>query len=153
MSLPSSPLPATTEDESPAGAIFDLVALAAGFPGHAATMLLDQRLVDRPNASVRVFRVYQPTPAHLHRCSDEQLLLLSGRATFWVGDPATAADYGPGSLMVFPRNTPHATPVILEHPLVFLAIDTPRRDPVDIHFLDPEDGSPQSFIAALPERP
>jgi hypothetical protein len=35
---------------------------------------------------------------------------------------------------------------MLEGPVVFLAIDTPRRDPKDIVFVDPADGTPESFI-------
>jgi hypothetical protein len=38
---------------------------------------------------------------------------------------------------------------ILEAPLVFLAIDTPRRDPRDITFVNPADGTPDTFIRAL----
>jgi hypothetical protein len=42
----------------------------------------------------------------------------------------------------------HAQPKILQDPVVFLAIDTPRRDPKDIVFVNPEDGTPESFIRA-----
>jgi len=45
-------------------------------------------------------------------------------------------------LLFFKRGTAHAQPKILEHPVVFLSIDTPRRDPKDIVFLNPEDGTP-----------
>jgi len=30
---------------------------------------------------------------------------------------------------------------------VFLSIDTPRRDPTDIIFVDPNDGTPATFMA------
>ncbi len=40
----------------------------------------------------------------------------------------------------------HAQPDIFDRPVVFLAIDTPRRDPRDIIFVNPEDGTPESFI-------
>jgi hypothetical protein len=30
--------------------------------------------------------------------------------------------------------------------VVFLALDTPRRDPKNIIFVDPKDGTPESFI-------
>ena len=40
----------------------------------------------------------------------------------------------------------HALPDIIEAPLVFLSIDTPRRDPKDIIFVDPADGTPESFV-------
>lgn len=134
--------------------IFHLPELAATFPEHADTLLLDRYLVDNPTASTRLFRVYGPTPAHLHQHSDEHLLILSGRGTFWIGDPSSAQDLGPGTLLVFARNTTHATPAILEHPLIVLAIDTPRRDPTDIHFLDPAAGTPDTFIreTSAPQR-
>ena len=136
----------TQRPTSSAPALFDLHAIAATFPDNAESLLLDHYLTDTPTVSTRLFRVYRPTPAHLHRLSDEHLLLLSGRATMWVGHPSTAADLGPGALLLFPRGTPHATPAILESPLVFLAIDIPRRDPSDIHFLDPTDGTPETFL-------
>ena len=62
-------------------------------------------------------------------------------------DPATEAKFKPGQLLFFARNTVHAMPKLFEHPVVFLSVDTPRRDPMDIIFVNPEDGSPQSFMA------
>jgi hypothetical protein len=38
-------------------------------------------------------------------------------------------------------------PEIFEEPLVFLSIDAPRREPTDIIFVDPRDGSPETFMA------
>ena len=38
--------------------------------------------------------------------------------------------------------------VHIEAPLIFLSIDTPRRDPRDVIFVKPEDGTPESFIQA-----
>ena len=32
-------------------------------------------------------------------------------------------------------------------PVTFLSIDTPRRAPTDIVFVNPEDGSPATFMA------
>jgi hypothetical protein len=37
-------------------------------------------------------------------------------------------------------------PDIIEGPVAFLAIDTPRRNPKDIIFVNPEDGTSASFI-------
>jgi hypothetical protein len=37
-------------------------------------------------------------------------------------------------------------PEIHTTPVVFLAIDTPRRIPTDIIFLDPADGTPAGFV-------
>jgi hypothetical protein len=39
-------------------------------------------------------------------------------------------------------------PEILEVPVIFLSIDTPRRDPKDVIFVNPQDGTPESFIQA-----
>jgi hypothetical protein len=48
------------------------------------------------------------------------------------------------------RGTVHALPDIFEWPVVFLSIDTPRRDPKDIIFVNPEDGTPEKFIRQRP---
>ncbi|SFK32042.1 cupin domain-containing protein [Methylorubrum salsuginis] len=126
---------------------FDIHAIARGLPDAAATLLVDAYLSDRPAASVRVFRVYRPTPPHTHATCDEVLVCLSGRGTFWMGDAASEAEFGPGHLLLFDRNTVHALPKILEEPLVFLSVDTPRRAPTDIVFVNPEDGTPATFMA------
>jgi hypothetical protein len=47
----------------------------------------------------------------------------------------------------------HALPKILENPVIFISIDAPRRDPKDIIFVNPEDGTPESFIRADNARP
>ncbi|RRA49915.1 cupin domain-containing protein [Acidipila sp. EB88] len=109
-------------------------------------MLLDRYLVDRGESSARVFRVYRATPAHFHRHCDEHLYVLSGRGTFWTVDRATESAFAPGHFLFFGRGTVHAMPTLLEHPVVFLAIDTPRRHPEDVCFIDTEDGTAASFI-------
>lgn len=126
---------------------FDVHAIAADLPATAKTLLVDTYLTDRPAASARVFRVYRPTPPHYHATCDEYLYVLSGRGTFWMGDASTQAEFGPGQLLFFEKNTVHAIPDIHEEPLVFLSIDTPRREPTDIIFVNPEDGSPETFMA------
>jgi mannose-6-phosphate isomerase-like protein (cupin superfamily) len=125
---------------------FNLNQVAKSFPDTAETMLLDTYLTDEMAASSRVFRVYRETPAHYHEGSDEYLYVLSGRGTFWMGDPSNGAEFGPGDLLFFKRRVVHALPSILETPVVFLAIDTPRRDPKDIIFVNPADGTPETFI-------
>jgi hypothetical protein len=62
-------------------------------------------------------------------------------------DPATTAEFGPGPLLVFESGRVHALPEILAEPVVFLSVDTPRRAPTDIIFVNPEDGSPETFMA------
>ena len=126
---------------------FDVKAIAAKFPETASTLLIDHYLTDREAASARLFRVYKPTPPHYHASCDEYLFVLSGRGTFWMEDPSTEAEFAPGELLFFQRGTVHAIPKLLEEPVVFLSVDTPRRDPKDIIFVNPEDGSPETFMA------
>ena len=125
---------------------FDLNQIARTFPETADTLLLDTYLTDEEAASARVFRVYRETPAHYHEGSDEYLYVLSGRGTFWMGDSSNGAEFGPGDLLFFKRRVVHALPRMIEGPVVFLAIDTPRRDPKDIIFVNPEDGTPETFV-------
>ena len=125
---------------------FDLNQVARTFPDTADTLLLDTYLTDEEAASARVFRVYRETPAHYHAGSDEYLYVLSGRGTFWMGDSSNGAEFGPGDLLFFKRRIIHALPKLIEGPVVFLAIDTPRRDPKDIIFVNPEEGTPETFI-------
>ncbi len=125
---------------------FDITQIAGSFPDTAETMLLDKYLSDKPEASSRVFRVYTPTPAHYHVHCDEHLYVLSGRGVMWIEDAANAEPFEPGIFLVFKRGTVHAMPEITEGPVVFLSVDTPRRQPADIVFVDPADGTPQSFI-------
>ena len=125
---------------------FNIAEIAASLPETATTLLVDRYLTDGPSASARVFRVYRPTPPHYHAQCDEYLYVFSGRGTFWMGDATRKAAFGPGELLHFERGVIHALPDILEEPLVFLSIDTPRRDPKDVIFVDPADGTPESFI-------
>lgn len=128
--------------------IFDVAAIAAALPASAATLLADTYLTDRPAASARVFRVYRPTPPHYHETCDEYLYCLSGRGTFWMGDASTVAPFTAGQLLFFEKGTVHAMPQIEPgEPVVFLSIDTPRRAPTDIVFVNPQDGSPATFMA------
>lgn len=135
-----------THDQQQATGRFDIAEIAASFPADAETLLLDRYLTDTPHASSRVFRVYKPTPPHYHVNSDEYLFVVSGRGTFWMEDPATIAEFAPGQLLFFRRGIIHALPDMLEGPIVFLSVDAPRRDPKDIVFVNPEDGTPESFV-------
>ena len=134
-------------DEPVSTGRFDIGAIAGAFPQSSTTLLVDEYLTNREQASSRVFRVYRPTPAHYHATCDEYLYVFSGRGTFWMKDPATEAEFKPGQLLFFERGTVHAMPKLFDHPVVFLSIDTPRRDPLDIIFVDQKDGTPQSFMA------
>ena len=132
---------------------FDIAVIAASLPAAAATLLVDRYLTDREAASARVFRVYKPTPPHYHAGCDEYLYVVSGRGTFWMGDESSKAEFAPGQLLFFERGTVHALPDILQEPVVFLSIDTPRRDPKDVIFVNPADGTPESFIQESRARP
>jgi len=107
---------------------FDVNEIAGSLPDHAESRLLDKYLVDRKVASARVFRVYRETPPHYHAQSDEYLYVISGKGTFWMGTPANGGAFEPGHFLFFRRGTIHALPEILEAPVVFLALDAPRRD-------------------------
>ena len=127
---------------------FDLRAIAAALPETADTLLVDHYLTDRDAASARVFRVYRGTPPHYHANSDEYLYVLSGRGTFWMGDASDLAEFGPGDLLFFRRGIVHALPDLFEQPVVFFSVDAPRRDPKDVIFVNPGDGTPEGFIQA-----
>ena len=134
------------QDRNPSNtATFDLQAIARNFPATAATMLIDTRLTDEVHASSRVFRVYSPVAAHYHITCDEYLLVLSGRAKFFFGDDEPF-ELGPGQLIFFRQSTVHGITKILEEPFVVLAVDTPRRDPTDVHFVNPTAGTAETFI-------
>ncbi|HUN85897.1 MAG TPA: cupin domain-containing protein [Terracidiphilus sp.] len=120
--------------------------IAKSFPETAETLLLDTYLTNEAAASARVFRVYRGTPPHYHAGCDEYLYVLMGRGTFWMGDASNGAEFTSGDLLFFKRGTVHALPRIIEEPVVFLSFDTPRRDPNDIIFVNPEGGNPASFI-------
>jgi len=138
---PSEP----TESNPSKSAVFNLREIAAAFPATAETLLIDTRLTEEAAASARVFRVYHPAPAHFHATCDEYLYVLSGRAKFFLRDEAPF-ELGPGQLIFFQKGTIHGTPEILEHPFVVFAVDTPRRDPSDVIFVNAADGTPESFI-------
>ena len=127
---------------------FDLQTIAREFPPTADTMLLDIRLTDEPSASSRLFRIYRSVPAHFHQTCDEYLQVISGRGTFVV-DGAKPVELGPGQLLFFRRNVVHSIPEIVEAPLVVFSVDTPRRDPSDVHFVNPAEGTAATFIRTI----
>ena len=131
-----------------AASTFDLQALAAKFPPTAKPMLLDIRFTDEPSASSRLFRIYRPAPAHYHKTCDEYLQVIQGRAKFIV-DGGEPVELGPGRLLFFRRNTVHAIPEIVEGPLIIFSVDTPRRDPWDVTFVDPSYGTAHDFIQTI----
>lgn len=132
---------------SPSG-VFDLLRIAEEFPDTAETMLLDIRLTDELAASSRLFRVYRPAPAHYHKTCDEYLQVIAGRGKFVLGDNPPV-ELGPGQMLFFKRNTVHSIPEIVEGPLIFFSVDTPRRDPGDVTFVDSKYGTATDFIRTI----
>ena len=124
---------------------FNISQLASTLPDRAETMLTDLRLTDEQAASCRIFRVHRPVPAHFHTSCDEYLYVLSGRAEIVIEGQQPCV-IGPGQLIFFKKETVHAMPRLLEEPYTVLAVDTPRRPPSDVHFVNPDDGTPESFI-------
>lgn len=133
------------DEESPKCAVFDVAAIAATLPETAETMIVDYRMTDEPEASARVFRVYRPAPAHYHETCDEYLYVLSGRAMFFMGDKPPF-EVHPGQLLFFKKRTIHGTPEILESPLVVMSVDTPRRPPGDIVFVEAGQYTAADFV-------
>ena len=125
--------------------VFDINEIKTRFPPAADTMLVDTRLTDEQEASCRVFRIYVDVPAHYHTSSDEYLLVVSGRGMFRIAD-GEWFEAREGQLIFFKKATVHAIRLLDDQPLVFLAVDTPRRPPADIHFVNPADGTPETFI-------
>ena len=126
-------------------AIFDVAESVRGLPETSDTLVADHRFTDDAAASARVFRVYRPTPPHYHTTCDEYLYALSGRCLMQFGD-APAVEVGPGQLVFFKRGVVHSVPALLEEPVVFLWVDTPRRGPRDIRFVEPGTGTPEGFM-------
>jgi mannose-6-phosphate isomerase-like protein (cupin superfamily) len=131
---------------------FDVFEIAGKFPDAADTMLLDTYLTSEEAASSRVIRVYKPFPPHYHATCDEYLYVLRGKGIFWMGSPEQAGEFKPGDMLFFRKRVVHAVPEITELPVVFLSVDTPRRVPKDVIFVNPEDATPESFISAIPNR-
>jgi mannose-6-phosphate isomerase-like protein (cupin superfamily) len=142
----TKPVAADSEGSS---AVFDLLALAGDFPESAETMLIDTRLTEEVAASARLFRIYTAVPAHYHATCDEYLLVVKGRARVEV-EGLEPQELGPGKLLFFRRGVVHGFPEILEEPLVVFSVDTPWRDPADVHFVDAGAGTPQSFLRTIP---
>jgi mannose-6-phosphate isomerase-like protein (cupin superfamily) len=125
--------------------VFNITDIANNFPSKADTMLVDTRLTDEKEASCRVFRIYVDVPTHFHATCDEYLLVVAGRGMFRIGSEEWF-EAKVGQLIFFKKATPHAIRLLDDQPLVFLAVDTPRRDPKDITFVNPADGTPETFI-------
>jgi hypothetical protein len=69
-----------------------------------------------------------------------------------MGSPEQARKFEPGHLLFFRKGVMHAVPEMTELPIVFLSVDTPRRDPKAVTFVNPEEATPESFISTIPNR-
>lgn len=67
--------------------------------------------------------------------------------TLWMEDPRDEAEFAHGHVFFFERNVVQALPTLLEEPVIFLSLASPRRDPEDITFVDPKDGTARTFMA------
>ncbi|RJS94066.1 cupin domain-containing protein [Salinisphaera sp. Q1T1-3] len=131
-------------------AFHDVADIATRFPDQSDTILVDTYLTDSPEASARVFRIYHPLPAHYHINCDEHLYLYSGEVVFRIGDAAPRT-ITPGQMVTFKRETVHAIEQITAHPAVFVTLDTPRRAPDDVVFVNPADARQRAFVTNLDE--
>jgi quercetin dioxygenase-like cupin family protein len=129
---------------------FDIREIIKKFPDEAGSTIVDTYLTDEPSASSRIFRVYYPIPRHYHATCEEHLYLLTGKVKFAIEDedPRVLAA---GQLVTFDRNTVHSITEILESPAVFLTVDTPRRVPSDVVYVNPEDAKIRPFVTHLDE--
>lgn len=128
--------------------VFDFSDIVAQFPDHADTMLRDVYLTNEPEASARIFRAYRPVPAHYHVGCDEYLSVIAGRGLFLLAD-LKPFEVGPGRLLFFKKKTVHGILEILEEPFIVFSVDTPRRDPRDVVFVNKADGTPEMFMAGI----
>ncbi len=78
--------------------------------------------------------------------------MLSGTRDVLDGAARERRGIRSGQLLFFRRGTVHSIPTIAEAPVVFLSVDTPRRDPRDIIFVNPEERAHRKPSFALKDR-
>jgi mannose-6-phosphate isomerase-like protein (cupin superfamily) len=127
---------------------FDLAEIKSRFPATAESMIVDAYLSDHNSASARLFRLYHPLPRHYHLTCDEHLVLLEGEVDFTIADQPPKRLCA-GQMVTFLRKTEHAVMPVPGAPAVFLALDTPRRLPDDVHFTDPAGKPSRAFVTHL----
>ncbi len=128
---------------------FDLAEIKARFPDRAESMIVDAYLSDHESASSRLFSLYHPIPRHLHETCDEHLVLLDGEVDFTIADEPPRR-LRAGQMVTFLRNIVHGIqPVEAAAAAVFFTVDTPRRAPGDVHFVDPAEAKGRRFVTHL----
>ncbi|MGB1800335.1 MAG: cupin domain-containing protein [Gammaproteobacteria bacterium] len=110
---------------------FNVKAAIDSLPETSIKPFVEIRLVDNGEIGVRVLRVYNPVPRHSHAYSSTYLKIESGRALFSI-DGGKPFEAGAGDFVFWERGVEHEVLQILEHPLTFLAIDSPTRREGDI---------------------
>lgn len=126
---------------------FGVREIIARFPKRAESTIVDTYLTDSPSASSRLFRIYHPIPPHYHATCEEHLYLLTGKVAFAIADERPRS-LAAGQLVTFDRNVVHSFPEVLEEPAVFLTLDTPRRNPTDVVYMNPADAI-RPFVTQL----
>ncbi|HMF59762.1 MAG TPA: cupin domain-containing protein [Vicinamibacterales bacterium] len=124
---------------------FDIPEIMKTFPDSAGSTIVDTYLTDEPSASSRLFRLYYPIPPHYHTTCEEHLYLLTGKVVFTIAGLAPRV-LAAGQLVTFDRNVVHSIADLLEGPAVFLTVDTPRRVPTDVIYMNPTDAAIRPFV-------
>jgi mannose-6-phosphate isomerase-like protein (cupin superfamily) len=122
-------------DVSAAACIFELHALATAMPPPDAAFVREHRLVDNAPAGARLLRIDGAVPRHRHLRCDEYLFVVSGAASFRIGGNSSLV-LSPGIFVHFERGVWHEISAPSDGPLIVLAFETPRRDPLDVEFAD-----------------
>ena len=126
----------------------DVNKAVAKFPENADTMLVDCYLSDSPECSSRVFRLYSHLPKHYHKQCSEHLYLLKGKVKFYIEDEEPR-ELHPGQMVTFYKNVVHGIESVGDEPTVILSFDTPRREPSDVHFVNPEETKGIEFVRQI----
>lgn len=109
----------------------DVQSAIKSLPKESEKPFVEVRLADNAEVGVRVFRVYNPVPAHSHAYSSTYLSIQSGRGIFSI-DGGKPFEAGIGDMVFWGRGVNHQVIEILEHPLTFLVIDAPTRREGDV---------------------
>lgn len=109
--------------------------VASNLPSGEDGLVTDNRIVERNDSGARVFRVNKVVPKHYHTKSDVYLYVVSGEASFLLGDNEQKV-VKEGDFIFFKKGTVHGVDKIIKKPFSALAIDVPARDPSDVVFIE-----------------
>lgn len=71
---------------------------------------------------------------HIHQQTDEVQFIVEGSGAMWLGDERR--EFKPGTLIIIPRNTPHAGAIVTNGPVKAIAIKLPPQGPTDTTFVN-----------------